>query len=175
MVLRNWRFITLTLTALSMATAFSHALELLPKMRYDAALYLTLFKSLYEFYGKIAGFCEIGAVLAAVVLVFMVPRPRPAFVPTLIGAICMVAAHAAFWIWVNPANNLMASWQVQSPPADWMRVRDQWEYAHLARFFLQLIALAALQLSVLRDPPLAAESAENPAEPRLARTRVRAA
>jgi hypothetical protein len=176
MLLRTCRWLTLTLTALSMGVAFAHALQLLPKMQYAPALYLTLFKSLYEYYGKIAGWFEVGAVLAAIALVYLVRDRRPAFLPTLIGTACLVAAHAAYWIWVAPANNLMASWPVESPPADWTRVRDQWEYTHLARFFLQLLALAALQLSVvLETPDMAAETVATEQRPPFHGTRPSAA
>jgi hypothetical protein len=43
----------------------------------------------------------------------------------------MSAAHAVWWIWVNPANAAMAHMAIQNAPLDWKRWRDQWEYAHL--------------------------------------------
>ncbi len=158
MALRIWRLIAITLMALSMGLAFSHALELRPKMDYDAALYLTLHRTLYVFYGKIGGYMEVGAVAATLVLAYLVRNRRPAYWPTVIGAALMALAHAVFWIWVAPTNTLMASWPVNAPPTDWVQVRNQWEYAHLARFFLQLAALVALELSILRETPLEAEA-----------------
>lgn len=176
MFLRTWRFLTLTLIALGLAPAFSHALELRPKLQYDAELYLTLHRTLYEFYGKIGGIFEIGAVVAALVLAYLVRDRRPALPATLLGAAFMVAAHAAYWIWVAPMNALMLSWPVDGPPADWMRARDQWEYTHLARFFLQLFALAAIEVSILRETPAVSTAvpASAEAEP-LAGSRRRAA
>ncbi len=38
MLLRVWRFLTLMFTALSMAMAFSHLLQMRPRMSYDAVL-----------------------------------------------------------------------------------------------------------------------------------------
>jgi hypothetical protein len=48
-------------------------------------------------------------------------------------------------------NVRFATWVPESPPADWTRVRDQWEYSHAARFVLQLVGLGALVLSALAD------------------------
>jgi hypothetical protein len=38
-------------------------------------------------------------------------------------------------------------------PADWIGLRDQWEYGHAARAVLQIIALGALVFSVLIEIP----------------------
>lgn len=42
MFVRTWRFITLILAALTMGTAYAHALELPAKMHYDATLWTTI-------------------------------------------------------------------------------------------------------------------------------------
>jgi hypothetical protein len=153
-MLRIWRFLTLLLVALSLGMAFCHALELVPKMRYGAALYLTLQRTLYLLFGAPVGASiEVGAVASTIVLVVLVRHRRPAFALTLAAAICMTAAHAAWWIWVNPANAVLMHMQVHAPAADWTRWRDQWEYTHLARFFLQLIAFGALLVSLVAETP----------------------
>jgi hypothetical protein len=41
MFLPIWRFITFLLAALTLAMAFCHLLEMLPKMKYDAAVHNT--------------------------------------------------------------------------------------------------------------------------------------
>jgi hypothetical protein len=38
-------------------------------------------------------------------------------------------------------------------PADWTRLRDQWEYTHAARAVLQIITLDAIVYSVLIETP----------------------
>jgi hypothetical protein len=47
MLIRNWRFVTILLVSLLLGLAFAHVLEWPAKMRYDAALYITLQKTLY--------------------------------------------------------------------------------------------------------------------------------
>lgn len=87
-MLRIWRFATILLVALSMSMAFCHALELIPKMRYDAALYLTLQRTLYLLFGAPLGAAiEVGAVGASVVLVFLARRRRAGFSLTVTAAV----------------------------------------------------------------------------------------
>jgi hypothetical protein len=45
----------------------------------------------------------------------------------------------------------MAALTPESLPADWMRLRNQWEYTHAARAVLESVALAALVLSMLAE------------------------
>jgi hypothetical protein len=60
---------------------------------------------------------------------------------------------AVFLVFVLPANRVIASWQLDKIPSDWEQWRNQWEYAHAARAVLELVALAVLVLSVVRETP----------------------
>lgn len=152
MGLRWWRFMSIMLIALAMASAFCHWMELPAKMGYDATLYVNLHRTLYPNFGRTAGIAEILAVVSTVALAWWMWKRRPAAFPlTAISAICLVAAHTVFWILVQPANSTMASWPLDSIPADWTRWRDQWEYTHAVRAFLMIGALGALVFSVLRE------------------------
>jgi hypothetical protein len=160
MLVRLWRFCTIILAALSMGMAFSHALELPAKMAYDASLWTRLQHSLYVAYGTVGAVIEVGSVLAAVVLVFLVRDRRPSFRFTVLGATCLAAALVAWLAFVAPMNAAVATWTNDVIPADWTRVRDQWEYAHTARFLLQLIGLSSLVSSVLAETPAEARAAQ---------------
>jgi hypothetical protein len=153
MLLKTWRFVTIMLTALSMGMAFCHLLELPAKMAYTGALWLTLLQTLYGAFGTIGAFIEVGAVITAAVVAFLVRRRRPAFGWTLLGTLCLVAAHVAWWVWVAPVNATMAPLTPETLPADWMALRDQWEYTHAARAVLQIVALGALLFSILAETP----------------------
>jgi hypothetical protein len=122
-------------------------------MTYDGALWLALLQTLYGAFGTIGAFIEVGAVVIAVVLAFLVRQRPPAFGWTLLGALCLVAAHAAWWVWVAPVNATMTSLTPETLPADWMGLRDQWEYTHAARAIVQIIALGALVFSILVETP----------------------
>jgi hypothetical protein len=155
MFLRMWRFITLILTALNMGLAFCHLMEMPAKMHYDAALYATINNSLYLAFGSAPGIAiEIGSIVAAVGLVFLVRPRRRAFAWTLIGAICLLAAQVIWWIFIAPMNAEIRMWPSVGVPADWMQLRDQWEYAHASRFVLQLLGLSALIVSIIRETPV---------------------
>jgi hypothetical protein len=153
MLVKAWRLLTIMLTALSLGPALGHLLELPAKMTYDGALWLTVSQTLYGAFGTIGAFFEVGAVVTTVVLAILVRQRRPAFGWTLLGALCVVAAHAAFWIWLAPVNAKIAALTLETLPADWMELRNQWEYTHAARAVLQIIALGALVFSILVETP----------------------
>jgi hypothetical protein len=157
MFLRTWRFITIIFVALSMGMAFSHALELPAKMQYDATLYVKLQNTLYAAFGppNIGPYIEVGAIVAAIVLLFLVRKHRPAFPLTLIATVCLLLAFPiTFFLFIEPVNVVFRNATPASVPVDWMRLREQWEYSHAARFVLQLMALSALLLSVLMETPV---------------------
>jgi uncharacterized membrane protein len=142
---------TLLFVALSMGMAQAHALELPPKMEYDASMYLRLHRTLYRLFGPPLGAgIEALAVLLSIILAVIVRNEPGSAWLAAGGAAAMVIAHVIWWIWVNPANRALAQMPLASPPPDWTERRNQWEYTHLARFFLQLIAFAALLLSFLQ-------------------------
>lgn len=147
--MRVVRFVALLLTALTVGLAFAHALELGPKLEYEGSLYLRLHRTLYWGFGTIGAVVDVGAVIAAVVLAFVM-RGRPGFRWALLGAAALVVAHVSWWIWVAPVNQAMRLLPLENPPAEWVRLRDQWEYTHLARFFAQLVGFG-FQLMVDGD------------------------
>lgn len=154
MFLRIWRLITIILAALTMGTAFAHALELPAKMNYDASLYTTINQSLYWGFGHVGGFIEAATVfLAAPVLTFLVRKRRPAFQWTLAGTVCLALAFIFFLVFTEPMNREIFQWSAGSVPADWTRIRNQWEYSHVTRFIQQLMGLSALLISVLVEIP----------------------
>jgi hypothetical protein len=153
MLLRTWRFLTILFVALDTGLAFCHALELPAKMQLDARLWLTAQHGLYEMFGSVGAVVDVGGVLAAIVLVILVRNRRPSFGWTLGSTICMAAALVAWFIFVAPMNAETARWTLETIPADWARVRDQWEYSHAARFAIQCVGLALLVVSVLVETP----------------------
>ncbi|MDQ2653795.1 MAG: DUF1772 domain-containing protein [Chloroflexota bacterium] len=152
MRLRAWRFVTLTLAALSMGMAWAHALELGPKMALAESDYI-LVQGIYQEFGRLGAVIEPAAILAAAILTFLARGRQPAFRFSLAGAALLALAFVVWIAFVMPANAELAVWDATGAPADWQRIRDQWEYAHLARFLLQLAGFCALLLSVLAETP----------------------
>jgi hypothetical protein len=154
MLVKIWRLVTVILIGLSMGPVLCHLLEMPAKLAYEGSLWLRLLHTLYPpAFGTVGAFFEVGAVVTAVALAFLVRQRRPAFGWTLLAALSLVTAHAAFWIWIAPVNATMAPLTPETLPADWMRLRDQWEYTHAARALLQIIAFGALVFSILVETP----------------------
>jgi hypothetical protein len=153
MLIKTWRLTTVMFVSLSMSMAFCHLLQLLPRMSYDAELWRAT-QSMYRMFGPPVGsIIEIGALVLAAILTYLVRQRRPAFSWTLVCAVCLFAAQAAWWLLINPVNNVMIHWTMDSIPADWARYREQWEYTHAARAILQIAALGALTISLLSETP----------------------
>ena len=168
MFLRIWRFITITLTALLMGATFCHVLESPAKMRYPAELYLTLHRTLYVAFGppNIGAFVEIGAIFAALALVFLTRKRRPAFWLTLAGVAFLVAGLVVYFVFVEPANVAMKAMPLNAPPASWTRWRDQWEYGHIAHFIFHLLGFSALALSIILEISVAPVTVRSASAPR---------
>jgi len=155
MALRTVRFITLLFTALVMGTTLCHTMELPAKMLYDGDLWATVNKSLYWVFAfPVGAIIEMGAILSAIVLSFLVRKHRPAFRLTLIATVCLIVAFFVVWLgFVAPMNAQIEQWKVGALPANWTQVRNQWEYSHATGFVLHLVGFSALLFSVLRETP----------------------
>ncbi|MGH9894179.1 MAG: DUF1772 domain-containing protein [bacterium] len=153
MLVKAWQFTTILLTALLMGMTFCHVLELPAKMEYPASLYLTLHRTLYAAFGPPGPgpFIEIGAILAAGVLVFLVRKHPPAFWLTLLAVSSLTAGLAVYFAFVEPANVEMKGWTLAAPPSDWTNWRDRWEYGHAAHFVFHLVGFGALVSSLVAD------------------------
>ena len=154
MNLTLWRFITVMLTALSMATVFCHLMEMPAKLSIGGGLWLTLLQTLYPpTFGSFGAVFEVGALIATLVLAFLVRDRQPAFRWTMVALFCLVAAHAIFWTLIAPVNATLGPLTPETLPPDWSALRDRWEYSHATRAILELVALGALVISMLREIP----------------------
>jgi len=152
MLIKVWRFLTILLVALLLGLAFAHVLERPAKMQYDAALYITLQKTLYVAWGppNVGGILEPAAILATISLAVVLRKNKHALLLTLgAGLALLLAFPVVFYIWVAPANEVFLSAPPGSIPANWEEMRASWETGHTIRFVLQLAALSVLVVSVL--------------------------
>jgi hypothetical protein len=154
MLIRSWRFVTILLVSLLLGLAFAHVLERPAKMRYDAALYITLQKTLYVAWGppNVGGILEPAAILATISLAFILRKRKRAFSYTLGAGIALLLAFpVVFFSFVAPANEVFLAAPPSSIPANWMEMQRSWENGHAIRFVLQLAALSLLVLSVVLE------------------------
>ena len=149
MALKIVRFLAVMFVSLSMAPAMAHLLEMPAKMAYDGAFWLKISQTLYgPRFGTVGAFFEVGAVILSIILVIMVRHHKPAFAWSILGAFCMVAVHASFWIWIAPVNEKISAMTPESLPTDWAALRYQWECTHAARAYLQIVAMGTVVISV---------------------------
>jgi Domain of unknown function (DUF1772) len=96
----------------------------------------------------------MGAILSSVMLSFFVRKRRPVFYWTLAGTICIaIAFPVVFFLFIEPVNLVIEQATLDTLPANWIRLGNQWEYAHQANFVLSLVGFSALLVSVLVDTP----------------------
>ena len=146
------RFLTIMLAALSMAMAFSHLLQLPPRLSFDGPTWITT-QRVFTLYGSLGALIEVSAVVLAALCAYVVRRRSPAFQWTLAGALCLAAALGVWILFVAPANAQISQWTLEILAEDWQQWRLQWEYAHAARAFLLVLGLGTLVQSVLVETP----------------------
>ena len=154
MPLKLFRFATILLVALLCGLAFAHVLELPAKMQYDAALYITLQKSLYVQWGlpNIGGVLEPLAIAATGVLAFLVRKSERGLWLSLGALFALLLAFPIVFFWlVAPANAGFLAATLPSIPPNWTDLRSNWEMGHAIRFALQFAALSLLALSLALD------------------------
>jgi hypothetical protein len=146
------QFATLLLAALSLTMESAHVLELPQKLQYDAQMYAAVNTTLYRYFAIVGGVYQIGSIVAALALAFMLRKAGASFRWAAAGALCLLLAFAVWLAVVAPVNGQVAEALRVAPgsvPALWMELRGRWEGGHAAGFVLQLVGLSALIWSVL--------------------------
>lgn len=149
------RFTTLLLAALGLSPGAAHVLELLPKMQYDGATYFAVTSTLYRLFGSIGAIIQVGALVSAIVLTFVVRR-RPAFRLTLAGTLGLALSIVLWAVIVAPVNE---EWLrlIESAPGSvvegYLQLRSRWEYGHVAAFTAWLVGFGLLLASVVSEIP----------------------
>ena len=158
--------VSVFLVAVAMALALAHALELPGKLRLDRDRYCELQLIYYPGF-TYGGFGEVLALFATLALL-LTTRNDAAFPWTLAGFIAVLAMHAVYWTVTHPVNRFWLKDQDLAgfgkgffgagPTRDqreqassdqaWRHLRDRWEYSHVVRAILSILALIALLIAV---------------------------
>jgi hypothetical protein len=151
------RPLTVILIALAMVPALAHALELPGKRRLPREAYVTVQRIYYPGF-TIAGIAEPVAIIATTALLALVPRGAAAFWLVLAGWLALLGMHAVYWLVTHPVNKFWVQGAPMSRAGsrffstgaggnagdDWTRLRDRWEYSHVARAALVGVSFVAL-------------------------------
>lgn len=154
--------IAVLLVAVTMGLALAHALEFPGKLRLDEPTYRAVQAIYYPgfTFGGLVG--EFGALLVLPVLLYLTPVGSERFW-WVAGAFGLLAAgHLTYWFVTHPVNNVwLKDLSVSGlgaiffsafagEDAAWRRLRDLWEYSHVARAGLAMASLTALAIGVTR-------------------------
>lgn len=148
------------LGAVTMALSLAHALEYPGKLRLNRAQYLAVQPIYYPGF-TVAGAAEPLFAIALAVLLALTPAESCAFWLTAAALAGAVATHALYWLLTAPVNKVWLKDEAlggsaerffgaaggDASAADWMRLRDRWEWSHIWR---ALAAGAAFVLTVVR-------------------------
>jgi uncharacterized membrane protein len=150
------------LAAWAWAPALAHALELPGKRRLTKDAYLAT-QGIYYPGFTVAGIGEPIAAIAALGLLSATPREQPEYWLTLIALVGLIGMQAVYWIVTHPINKVWAAREslgkagstffaagaARTPDsAGWQRLRDRWEYSHVARAILAAISLIGLVIAL---------------------------
>jgi len=132
-------------TALTAAAGLAHLYALPNKLRLKWQDYLTV-QQIYRGWALL-GIVVIGAVILNLMLAIELRDHGSVFLLALAAFLCTLASEVLFWLYTFPVNRVTKNWTVV--PADWLRLRSQWEYSHAAGAILDLAALILLFLVAL--------------------------
>jgi hypothetical protein len=164
---RFMQILSVVLVAVAMAPALAHALELPGKMRLSKDTYLAVQPIYYPGFTIGGGIGEAGGMIALIVLLFLTPYVSTSFWWTLAALLLLLAMHLTYWVVTHPVNNfwlretklagvgatffsLFSSRRARGG-ADWSKLRDVWEYSHVARAILAMLSLISLLIAVTVD------------------------
>jgi hypothetical protein len=161
---RFLQILTVILVAVAMALPLAHALELPGKMRLGKEAYLVVQPIYYPGFTIGAGVGEAGGMFALLVLLAFTPYSSARFGWTLAALLLLLAMHLTYWFATHPANHFWvkdialrgfagAFLSLFAPVAtesgsDWTRLRDIWEYSHVARAVFAALGLISLMFAV---------------------------
>jgi hypothetical protein len=154
--------LALVLVAVTMGLTLAHALEFPGKLRLNEETYRAVQAIYYPGFtiGGLIG--EFGALLLLPVLLFLTPYRTERFW-WIAGALAfLLIGHAAYWFVTHPVNNVwLKDTDVSGlgtaffstfagEDADWRKLRNIWEYSHVARACCAMASLVSMAVALTR-------------------------
>jgi hypothetical protein len=151
------------LVAVVMGLSLAHALELPGKLRLGRDAYLATQTIYYPGFtlGGMVG--EAGGLIVLALALLSTPAASDRFAWIAAAFVLLVLVHATYWVVTHPVNGF---WLKDTPlkgagarffstastrETDWTKLRDRWEWSHVARAVLATASLLALATGLLRS------------------------
>lgn len=96
------------------------------------------------------------ACIVLTIVLAVLTKDNPSARAILVAAVaCMILAGVVTRFANQPINSQVMTWIIQSPPGNWMELRDRWWHWHIVRTLAGLVSLCLLISAVLisRNPP----------------------
>jgi hypothetical protein len=165
---RTIQVISILLVALAMAPALAHLLEYPGKSRLTRDEYLAVQPIYYPGFTIAGGIGEVGGLVSVVVVLLLTPHGTPEFWLRLVALLGMLGMELVFWLFTQPVNRFWlqsttlgdfgaaffhsgSATQGVRPddPEAWKKMRDRWEYSHIARAGLAVVSFFSLVVAVV--------------------------
>jgi hypothetical protein len=146
-----WSVLTAVVAALSLGPSFAHVLEAPPRLSWAPDLWreTTVFNAQFWLFAVVGAQLDIAAVLCPGVLSFLLRHEQPSFRFALAATVLYALALAAWFLLVNPANAVLATWAPGPIPADFEAVRLRWETGHMVVAAFKLAGFLSLVFALL--------------------------
>jgi hypothetical protein len=151
------------LVAVVMGLSLAHALEFPGKLRLGRDAYLATQTIYYPGFtvGGMVG--EAGGLIVLALALLLTPTASDRFPWIVAALVLLVLEHATYWLVTHPVNGFWLKdtplkgagatffSTASTPETDWTRLRDRWEWSHVARAALATASLVALAIGLLRS------------------------
>lgn len=160
-MVKTFHVFTLLLVSIAMALSLAHALELPGKLRLPRETYIAV-QSIYYPGFTIGGMVgDAGGLLALAILAWLLRGTGNAFWWVLAAFVLLAAMNLIYWLLVHPVNGFwlrdtdlgkLGGAFFSAPASDdqrsWTRLRDIWEYSHIARAVLAMGSFLATAIAL---------------------------
>jgi len=147
-----WSVLSATIAALSLGPSFAHVLEAVPRLTvWSPELWreVTVFNAQFEYFAIVGAPLDVGVIVVLAILTFLLGGRKRAFRLALAAMLLYAAALATWFLWVAPANAVLATWTRGPVPGDFIAIRDRWETGHMAVAALKFLGFVALSCGLL--------------------------
>ena len=133
-------------TAVALGASLAHLFELPNKIDLGRDAYFTV-QGLYRGWNQLA-YVLVIEFMSIIAIIILSRDDRQVRLWATVALLSLVAAQAVFWTFTYPANVATNNWT--AIPADWERLRRNWEYSHAAGAIFQLLAMTSLVIAALK-------------------------
>ena len=144
------QFLAIVLTALSMGVHFgTWATETPIRRTNSGALFTEVHQGRDAVASRVMPILGNAAVLFVAFGAFLVRDHPTAFALALLGLALIISDMVVTLKFNVPLNKEVQKWKPETPPADWMRLRDRWEKFHTVRTILIVSGFGLYAASIL--------------------------